>query len=387
MRTHYLFVALALTSACKWTDFDDLEEATWARSTQDPDIGSSDYAVAILGVSMGASGGTLAVVSDDTANFSTIEYSAKGDADIGASPIKLGMNAIGALAEAPVFVTNSMGQIGLVERSIQGGNFAVMFGTATAPVATEFMAAASPAPSPDAAVFAPNGDLVFAAGNTLYSLASTGGTPIACTDMSSMPITVAAMDHDGSNLWVWTKTGSLISFPLAALSPCNGGMLPNPGNSTFTPPGGFMPAPGARLHVVNSTFAILTGHPMTTRSGSIFVVNLSNLTQVGTTATIEGLRTSTVAVLGGDTYLTVGVPDRAIGGVAAGEVDLLAFNTTTGMLDATPALSLHDTDPQSGQLFGRTVTTMNFNGEPIIVVGADSEIFAYYRTTLYDHLP
>jgi hypothetical protein len=150
-----------------------------------------------------------------------------------------------------------------------------------------------------------------------------------------------------------------------------------------------MPGPGARVHV-SGGYAILTGHPTTSRSGTVTVVALSTTMDpslVGTPLTVEGLRTSALAVLGGETYLAVGVPDRSVDGLAAGEVDLHAFNTTSGVLDATPALSLHDAEPESGQLFGRTVTTMNFNGSPILVVGADSEIYAYYRTALYDQLP
>ncbi len=392
MRT-YLLAALAATSllgACKWTDFDDLEGETWVRSTEDPDIGSSDYAVAIAGVSTGASGGVLAVVSDDNAFFSTLEYDTDGGADVGANPVDLGTQKIGAISEPPVFATDPTGRIGLIERSITGGNFAVLFGTATAPVALEFAAAVNPAPTPDAAIFVPAGtghDFVFAAGNSLYSIPPTGGTPVACTGMdnNSMPLQVAAMDHDGTNLWVWSKSGSLFSYPLTALTPCTGGSLPTPA-SAFTPAVALMPTAGARVHVAGG-FAILTGHPTVTRSASVFVVQLSDLMQVGTTLTVEGLRTSTLAVLEGQTYLVLGVPDRSVKGVAAGAVDLHTFAPTSGVLDATPALSLHDAQPKSGQLFGRTVTTMTFNGSTILVVGADSEIFAYYRTTLYDHLP
>jgi len=388
---NFLFIALALTSACKWTDFDDLEETTWVRSTEDPELGASDYAVAIAGVSQGTSGGTLAVVSDDTANFSTLTYSAKGEASVGANPIKLGTQQIGAIADAPVFVTDPTGRIGLVERSISGGNFAVVFGTATAPAAIEFAAAVNPAPVPDAAVFVPGAaggfDLVFAAASTVYTIPAMGGTPVACAGAdASGPLQVAALEHDGTNLLVWTKAGSLITYPLSALTPCTGGSLPLPSTTVFTPMGGFMPAPGARIHVVNG-HAILTGHPTTTRSGSVFVVKLADMTQVGATITVEGLKTSTMAVFGTDTYLVLGVPDRSVEGTAAGEVDLHAFNTTSGMLDGTPALSLHDADPESGQAFGRGVTTMTFNGNPILVVGANSEIFAYYRTALYDQLP
>jgi hypothetical protein len=388
-----LLAALAATSllgACKWTDFDDLEDTTWVRSTQDPEIGSSDYPVAIAGVSSGTSGGTLAVVSDDISKYSLIEYSSAGDASVNtAQAISLGGQQIGAVSDTPVFVTDPAGRIALVERSSNGGgNFAVFFGSATAPAGLEFAATTQPAPTPDAAVFVPNGanfDLVFAAGNSIYTLASTGGTPVACMGMdnNNMPLQVAALDHDGTNLWVWTKSGSLISYPLSALTPCNGGTLPAPGATSFTPTGGFMPSAGARAHVVGA-FAILSGRPSGASAGSVFVVNLSNLTQVGSTLMIEGLRTTTIATFGSETYLVTGVPARNVDGVPAGEVDLHRFEMVAGALDALPALSLHDSDPESGQLFGRALAMMNFNGSPILVVGAKAEILAYYRTALYE---
>jgi hypothetical protein len=203
-----------------------------------------------------------------------------------------------------------------------------------------------------------------------------------------MPLQVAAMAATSTDLWVWTKSGSLISYPLDEVIACDLGNLPAPGNASFTP-AGFMPAPGARIHVsdVSSDFAILTGHPVSSRSGSVFVVQLSTGTQVGSTATVEGLRTSELATLGGESYLVLGVPDRSIDGVAAGAVDLHAFAPATGALTATPALTLHDAEAESGQLFGRGLATMSFNGSPILVVAGDSEVWAYYRTSLYDQLP
>lgn len=387
-----LFLALAAVSvsgaACKWTDFDDLEAETSVRSTQDPEIGATDYAVAIAGVTQGTSGGTLAVISDDNANYSTIVYNAKGEATIGANPLVLGNQMIPAIADAPVFVTDPTGRIGLIERSSAGGNFAVLFGSATAPAGIEFAAVLNPAPSPDAAVFIPGpsgNDLVFAAGNTLYTIPAMGGTVANCSpnDNTMMPLQVAALGHDGTNLVVWTKAGALITYDLDDLAACTATMTPVPGTAVFPAAMAFMPTAGARVHVLGG-HAILTGHPATSRSGSVIVVKLADMTPVGATQTVEGLRTSTIADFAGDTYLVLGVPDRAIGGVAAGEVDVIAFNPTSGVLDGDATLNLHDADPESGQLFGRTVTTMNFNGETILVVGADSEVFAYYRTALYD---
>jgi len=397
---HYLFLALAgfvaSGAGCKWTDFDDLEETTGVRSTQEPEIGSTDYAVAIAGVSTGTSGGLLAVISDDTANYSTIEYDSSGGAEVGANPLKLGEQKIGAISDVPAFAHDATGRVGLVERSINGGNFAVVFGSATAPGGTEFLAMAQPAPAPDAALFIPNAggtsDFLFAAGNTLYKVPSTGSaTPTACTGMDNVPaaLQVAAMNHDGTNLWVWTKAGTLVSYPLSAFNAgglCETGSIGTPNATSFTPATAFMPAPGARVHI-SGNFAVLTGSIANSRNASVFVVNLTTGAQVGSTLNVDGMKTSALGTIDGEAYLVVGVPDRSVEGVAAGEVDLHAFDTTAGTLDASPALSLRDSDPESGSLFGRAVTTMNFNGNSIVVVAAKSEVYAFYRTTLYDHQP
>jgi hypothetical protein len=389
----------ATAGACNWSDFDDLEDTTWVRSTDSPDIGAGDYAVAIGGVSMGTSGGQLAVLSDDSANFSTLDYSAKGDADVGPDPIKLGEDKIGALADDPVFITDeTLRQIAVVERSINGGNYAVVFGTVNAPSALEFAATANPAEAPDAAVFARgfNDVIVFAAGSRFYDLVSTGGAPASCAikDGSGAPAQVAALAFANATVYAWLKTGELVSWGVEQFSTenpvanmCADDTLSAP-SVLFTPAAGFAPGPGARIHLVGS-YAILTGRATGAGAGSVFVVDTTTNTQVGTTVMVDGLRSSTVGTFDGVTYLAVGAPDRAVGDdqTVAGAVDLYALDETTGELGPTVAASLSDAHPESGQAFGRALTTMTFNGNEILVVAGDSEVFAYYKTALYDHLP
>jgi hypothetical protein len=390
MRAPLLFVSLGVSLGlglvgCKWTDFDDLEDETWVRSSDDPDLGATEYAIAIAGVSTSSSGGVLAVISDDTPNYSTITYNSAGSSDVGANAIKLGTQNIGALGDSPVFASDPSGRIGLAEKSITGGNFAVLFGSPTAPAAIEFMAAAIPTPAPDAGIFVGT-DFVFAAGNAIYTVPS-GGMPKTCliVDDMAMPVQSAGIGADATDLWVWSKTGVLLRYTLASLASCSGDLPPAAGSTPFTTPS-FMPASNARVHI-QGTFAILAGHATTSRTGEVVVVDLTTMTQVGTTLTVEGLKSTVLADLDSGTYLAIGVPDRSLGGVVAGEVELHEFTPATGALDEAVALKLHDADPESGQLFGRTLTTMQFNGNTILVVGGNAEVFAYYRTALYDHLP
>jgi hypothetical protein len=375
MRTALLLASLSF-AGCAWTDFDDLSETTWVRSTSEPNIGSRNYAIAIVGVTTGTSGGLLGVISDDTPDYSTIEYSADGTDAIGSNDVKLGQHRIAALTDPPLFMTDGMGKIAIAERSTTGGNISVVFGSATAPAGLEFAAPASP----DAVTFV-GADVVVAAGNTFYTLQPTGQVPCASMD-TSFGVAAMAVDTSTSTLWVWSKAGTFFSIPISSLTPCNGGMLPAAGTGLVT---GLMPATGARVHIVGS-HAVLTAHPPTSRMGQVFVVDLAT---VNTTdmMTIEGLQSSTIATFGTTTHVIAGVPDRPVNGVVAGQVEAFALDTATGTLSETPTLTLNDAQPDSGQLFGRAVTTMKFNDKQILVIAANSEVFAYYKTALYDALP
>jgi hypothetical protein len=374
MRATWILAALSV-AGCDWTELDDLSETTWVRSTNEPNVGSRNYALAIVGVTTSTSGGVLGVISDDTPDYSTIEYAADGKDTAGGNDVKLGQHRIAALTDPPLFTTDGMGKIAIAERSTNGGNIAVVFGAATAPAGIELSAPASP----DAVAYV-GADVVVAAGNTFYTLQASG--PIPCASMDPT-FAVAAMAADASTLWVWSKAGAFYGIPISSLAPCNGGMLPAPGSIFMSTD--VMPAIGARVHIVGA-HAILTAHPPTSRMGQVFVVDIATL-NLTDTVTIEGLQSSTMATFDTTTYLVVGVPDRPVGAVVAGQVDVFALDATTGMLSDSPVLRLNDAEPESGQLFGRSVTTMKFNDKQILVVAANSEVFAYYKTALYDALP
>ncbi|HTL34490.1 MAG TPA: hypothetical protein VL326_15285 [Kofleriaceae bacterium] len=383
MRT-LLFTALLAASAlagCKWGEFDDLADTTWVHAADDPNIGSTNYAVAIVGVTTQSTGGQIAVVSNDVPNYSTLDYGADGQATVGPNNQKLGVHFIASLSDPVILVTDGNGKVALVERAIDAGNIAVVTGPATA-VADKPFASVN---TPDAATFA-GSSLVIAAGPTLYTQGDTG-IPPACTSTDST-FKVAGMASDGTNVFVWTTMGQFGSIPVAALSPCTGGNLPALG-STFTTTG-FMPAVGSQVHFVLARYAVLVGHgPTPSSSGQIVVVDTTNMQQVGTTITItDGLKSSAFGGYGGGSYLAVGIPTRSVDGLmSAGQVELYEMAPSTGILNTSPALALNDAQPEAGQEFGHTVTTMKFNGKEILVVGAHSEVFSYYKTALYDALP
>ena len=104
---------------------------------------------------------------------------------------------------------------------------------------------------------------------------------------------------------------------------------------------------------------------------------------VGSPLTREGQRSSTILALDATRrFAVLGFPGDAVNGTNCGQVALYAI--TANGFDATPAAQLSDAQPETNELFGRAVAAFSFNGHPILAVGADNEVFAYFRTTLYD---
>lgn len=367
----FIFLPLVLAGACNWTDFDDLADKTWVHSTDKPNIGSTDYGVAIVGVTATtqSQGGQLAVISNDTPNYSTLDYSADGSTAVGPNNQKLGIHFIASLSDPPILITDGTGKIAVVERAIDAGNIAVVLGTAN-------MVNDAPFPSmatPDSATFA-GANVLIAAGSTIYTV--TGTTPATNCALTDTMFRAAALASDGTTLYIWTQAGAFYSVPVA--SPCAAA-----GNTFMST--GFMPANGAKIHLVGQ-YAVLAGHAMSSTSGQVIVVDTTTMMQVGTTLMVDGLKSSTVGNFGGANYVAVGTPSRIVDAQTAGQAELYALDAN-GMLASSPALTLNDAQPEANQQFGRQVATMKFNNQQILVVGAKSEIFAYYKTALYDALP
>ena len=385
----FIFFAVALT-ACKWTDFDDLSDQTWAHAQDKPGIGSTDYAVSIVGASTTGDGGLVSVVSTDSPTYSTIQYDAKGGSKIGDNTLKLGQHYITSLSQKPILVTDGMGDVALVEKAIDAGQIAVVSGPAAQPGDLSF-----PGSPPQAAAFA---------GKTLYVAASAPGpmmpnlfivdvgnptTPVRnciVTDDAAMPLTATAVATTSNRIWVWSKSGTLFAYDKAALDACAATPIAIAAGSTYTPATAFAPGTGAAMHIVDDgthQFAVLAG--ASTSSGEVQVVDLkaATPTAVGAPLMANGVLSSTIATFDGMTFLVLGFPQNQVKNVAAGEVQIFDFDPATGMLGSSPAESLSDAQPDNGELFGRDVTTMQFNGKTVLVVAASNEVFSYYRMALY----
>lgn len=374
MRT--LLLLVVALSACKWTEFDDISNATWAHAVQKPgEVGSSDYALAIVGATGSAgSGGTLGVISNIPPTYSTIDYAAGGSTSIGPDRLHLADDGITSLSDDPILVAAPDGTIALVTPGTASSTLSVVTGPPGKPQHAT-ITTSSPA-TPDAATFA--GTTLVTAADALYlglddAAASTPATP--CTLPGATPERAAALAANGSELLEWSQAGNLWTMQLGSPPAC-------PASSAEVATG-FSPGLGAQIEMVGS-LAVLAAHGPQSTASMVIAVDTSATPPaiVGTPMSLDGLASATVLTVGGTTYLALGFPDRTVGGVATGQVELHVVDATMGV-HPDIAETLNDAQPQTGEKFGRNLATMTFNGSDILVVGADSEVFAYYRTLLY----
>ncbi|MGE5183002.1 MAG: hypothetical protein ACM31C_13110 [Acidobacteriota bacterium] len=388
--TRYVFlVGLVALVGCKWTAFDDLAGQTWAHSTQSPNVGSTDYALAVSGTTTDATGGRLSVISNDTPTHSTLEYDAKGNVSLGANPERLAGHNIASLGEQPIFTTDGAGHFAVVAASTTPNFIAVHSGDAAAPGDTSIMSASPP----DAATYLGT-SLVIAAGTNLFVLDANGARWCVASDETSSPLAAVALGADDTNVWAWTATGTLLSYDKAALQTC--AML-TPASTMGTAiaanamslPTGFVPGVGAIVQVLGTStsakeYLVLAAHANQATNGQVMVVDAATLTKTDTLPA-DGLESAVLAQLGASArpFVVLGFPSRSVNGTISGQVELHALDATTGKLAATADETLSDDQPDASEQFGRAVGVMKFNGTGILAVAAKNEVFTYFRTQSY----
>lgn len=372
---------LALVTGCSWGGFDDLQNSMWVSSMEKPNVGSSDYATAIVGATSGTGGGRLAVTGNSVPTYSTLAYDMKGGVKLGPNPQKLGVHFIATLSDQPILVSDGAGKIALVAPGIDVGNIAVVVGDADS-VADQPFPSTNP---PTAAAFFGQA-LVIAAGSTLF--VQDGGMVKACTATDgAAPVTISALERDDQMVWAWATTGQVFGYDGASLATTctTSGTPPNLGATVLA---GATQAPTGNPKIMISGTSTDAHQWAVVASDSaagpmISVVDLRAHAVVGTGLGVEGMAATTLLDTGTATFVAIGLPRAMVGSVTTGQVELHALDTTTGALDATAAETLNDAQPDANQVFGRALTTMTFNDKSILVVAASNEVFAYYRTQLY----
>jgi hypothetical protein len=381
-----LFLA-AVLSACSWTQFDDLSDSTPARGTEKPDgVKSSDYGIEVTGATVpsNTSGGTIAVLSTGPGSFSTLELDPAGkDQNLGDNET-LGQHTIDSLTANAQLLFDGVGSIALVDNSNVGTIIAITGNTSGLTVDTQVGTSAHPIGT----AFA-NGELVIAVEPTagMANVFSVKGTAVVnCTlnDNAGMPLAAAAIAIDGTKLWAYAKSGAFFGYDLSALDA--------PGTCTSLAPTSAVAMAGAAMNgghidVIAGKFAIVTAFDSaTTTTGQVQVVATSPaVALVGTAVAAAGVRSAAYAALPDKGMVVLGYPNRADATTTgAGAVDLHTLALDTGMLSgmAAQVLTIPNADPN--HLFGRSVTTTNYNGKPIVVAAASNTVYSYYATELYE---
>lgn len=419
------FVSLALFGACKWTDFDDLETDAWVHSTEKPDSNSADWGIAMVGggsvTTEPGAGDRLVVLGTSQALYTELNYSPDGGADLAPTELKLNNQfAIATFEAQPILLKDPNSD---EVSAVTGLNNAlvVLSGVHKFDARQIFNPKSS---TPAAAAYvvaeingAPLSQLIVAADDTVYGSVSANPPSVqpACqlTQDDSTPVTVRAIGGVRSqtgdttdNIVVWSSTGKLFVYPSGVFTAdptvcpvAPGSPSGTPGVATpiagFTPVDtGFTPMAGMnQLHVLDGRYVILAGRTGET-ADSKASVSMWDLqangglmpTAVGAALERPGQRSSTILQIDATKrYLALGFPyDSVQGTTSAGQVALYPLSTSTGIPSTPEGVQLSDAQPDTNELFGRAVGTFSFNGKQILAVGANNEVFAYYRTSLYD---
>jgi hypothetical protein len=365
--------SMVVLGGCNFTEFDNLSDQAWAQAADTPSIGSTDYGLVMFGTTVDASGGEVSVISNAAPNYSTLTLAAKGGSPAVGKNVRLPGQQINTLTLPPIYASSGAGDCAVVGTDSDSA-----------------VAYSACALNPSSLSFAMEASKVTAAGYVGKNLViSTNDAP------DQLLLVVKA---DGSKCWcdsgtaiaafaggdmtglAWTNSGDLVQFTADLTDPsiCVPVTTMKPTTPTCAPSGtaiatGITPDAFASLTKVG-TLAVVAS------STQVGVIDMTAMAAVGAPLDISGSKSLAVGPLGsaGKTYVAVGYPDRAPGGA----VDVLEVNGTTGIA-TSPAATLADAQPDSGQKFGHSVANVKYNGGNILVVSTAKELFVYYRTLLY----
>jgi hypothetical protein len=370
-------------AGCSWTTFDDLAKTTPAQAIEKPDnLKASEFAVAIVGVTSGQTGGTFAVLSSGSGNYATIDVAADGSTSLGDNEA-LGQHTIDSITPNAILVTDGMGQGAIVDNSNVGTVVAIHGPVAGLNVDQQVPTSAHP----DAATFA-GGRLIIVAtsttGGNAFDVGASGGvTSCILNETATVALSAAAIAAKGTTLYAWSKTGALVSYDLAMLDACPAANPTTPivgSPVAATTPG---PMNGGRIDF-DGSFAVLTAYDSAqTMTGQVSVVDVATATMVGTPLAAHGVHSAVIDTFGGMPALVLGYPNRTVTNVAnAGAIDIHPIDAA-GMVATTPSETISLAQSNSNHVFGRSVTTMKHNNSTIILVDASNTVYAYFKTSLY----
>jgi hypothetical protein len=401
-------LAATLLAGCNWTEFDDLEGDSWISVQGQPNDDSTDFGVALTRGTKDTNpgdGGSIVALGTGQAQYVQLVYSATGSVDVrNALPLN-SQFGVGNLDLQPVLLSDpASNEVGLVattggdqvtvlhgdgsvvDRQVFGPRVAISAAYMTSGGMSFPIVAAGPDETSSAVYPAPYVNYPNPAPKC--ELKTIDGTAVNIRAVGAAFVT-STTEHD---LVVWSQTGDLLVYDGDVFlaqngatcpgTPTGGTQVPLTGRVVATP---FQPSRGSQILMYQDRYAILVGRKDLNNADSfiaMYDVTTTPPTLIGSPNTVPELRTATILAVGADAYLVAGYPTATIDGVKSGRVQVYPFDATDGLAGES-VLTLHDASPESDQQFGRALAVTEFNGTPVIAVGADNEVFFYFRTALY----
>lgn len=384
-------------AACNPLTFSDLEDELWVDSTAKPDGLSSDgYGAGVVFAGTSGSGASIAVAAQTPAAMVLLDYDDSGSVERSSALIQdAALNGVNSLGERPALAvdeaafTEVRGNVAL-GASTGTRSYAVLFSGSTfdfstpinlaegaAPRALAFGATdadATPADPANKDLIAVLGEQVILVQDYLVSVSDI----FPCAYSGGLSATVVDVDGAGPDEVVVAGGGRLqvLSGSEIVSGTCatDGPAAPG-GESDF----------GEAIVAGDFDDSGAIDLAVSAPSGQMVYVYLdgsfdSPIEVAGPGGSVGfGLALAAGDVDGdGADELIVGDPGYSAEISGGGAAHIYSFDA-----DFVLAATLHDADPTAGQSFGQSLTVAAFNGEDdILVVGADSEVFTYFRQPL-----
>lgn len=392
--TSILLGASLALAACDWREFDDIADTTWVDTSGAPSgVDSSDFAVGLLEANNEANGELrqLAVISRSKLNLAFLSFDTDGKSTVRQS-ISLDTNSSGpfeTLPALPVYASDpKSGKIAIVAN----GKLAI----ADASKATLDVATAPNSARSAGVTFLESAGKTYVASATergifFVDVAAPTTTTTACTTTGTQMSRIVALgtvrSGGADQLVVWYSTAATtaeINAYTVAIAGMNCALTAVLGTAdtslTFPTRDDYPIVEGARIVQIPGTDAVAVTDPQK----NVVSIQQFGIPRVVSTFPAPDAVSLAIGAIGADTYAFVGSANYDNAGTSnAGRVQVTKLTGVSAA--ATPELTLNDASPDTEQRFGRAIAVIPFSDatSPIIVVGADDELFTYFRTSLY----
>ena len=387
------FVAL---SACSISQFDDLAGQTVVHAQDKPDTSAAtDFGIAVAPASpstsqtgghliaLGTGESTLDVFSvDKTGKTSSLVVESKvaGIAMLPTQPLLLRPVTAARANETALVVPAGDGTTHvLLAQGLDGTapTFPAPFVVMNAPTTDGATYITPPGMTSEQILVASAGnvfgvDLATGAANAACALADKNGAPISVAALAALP------NGASDQVLVWAKDGKLYLYPGTIWSACT-----TTNSSIAGVDVGFLPGTGARIIPDPSSTVVVLAAQQAGASGgpnmsASHVAAFDTATSLVLPMAYDSTDLSAATVLPGG-FVVLGFSNRAVGSTTgAGAFEVHQVDATMGV-HTEVAVAINRAQPDENGAFGRALSTMSFNGQTILVVGASGHVFLYYE--------